>query len=133
MSDFLKSLLLIVSIIIIINYEWKKYNIINHNNASFTIEQDYAKMLSDNIIKKIAKLDDNKAEILANIIDKFSQLNVITKNTGKGQSLVWLLYLHNIGNLPANGNLHANINKQVNNILDTEETLITLIYPNLIT
>ena len=140
MFDFLNSREIIITIIVmilfilIINYELKIYN--QFDNMNKKIDINYAKLAADKIIDRLKRYNlsnDEFACVLSEVIDKFSTLNIITKNTGKGQELVLYLYLH-IYTLGYNSKIPVlNMASITNEVIDAEEIAISIIYPNLIT
>ena len=137
MDDFFISNTIIIIIIIIviigINYELKNQGCSGYENSE---NYDYALTLSDNIINEISMNQNNMNQnhLLQLIINKFMELNIITKNTANGQKLILYLQKHtqkwpNIKNSPASDEQY---NILVNNILDKFSILVEIIYPVLI-
>ena len=137
MNDFFNSNMIIIIgiimiIIISINYELKNFDYDYYENIKKTESDDYALLLSENIIKDIYAIQDpniDKNQILQNCINKFIELNVITKNTTSGQKLVLYLQRNNRDDTNIS---HKNITSIVDNIMNNNTILLEIIYPILI-
>lgn len=136
MTNFFKyiPLFIVIVIIIAINYE-----LLHYEKKHEEVKENYSKQLADLIIKNVMAIPNvgipDKTRILKVIINKFMLLNVVTKNTKSGQSLVFYLHSHlqEIGQNNADIILsEQKIASYANEIIDSLHVLIEIIYPVLI-
>lgn len=112
-------------------YFWNnKEKFSNNNNNNNNTITNYPLLLADNIWKQTQQLTNNAKDlntILYNITDKFKILNTIMK-TKQSDMLVFELSKHVGSEL---GDVNDKISNIIKKILDSNENLITIIYPNL--
>ena len=124
--------IIMIMIMIMIFYELYRH----HYNSIDGFENDdiidYAELLSNNIKITLNGIDEKyKSDVLKYIINKFSTLNTVTKNTTTGQKLVYYLNEELLIQTPPNDNNDNIIAVIANEIIDSEHNLIFIIYPSL--